>query len=80
MKTLVVVNPYSAHGSTAAKWAEKHDLLKQKIGDFDVALSTAAGDATILARKGLKNGYQRIIGVGGDGTVNEVINGFFEDN
>ncbi len=44
MKTLVVVNPYSAHGSTAAKWAEKHDLLKQKIGDFDVALSTVAAE------------------------------------
>ena len=80
MKTLVVVNPYSAHGSTAAKWAEKHDLLKQKIGDFDVALSTAAGDASILTREGLKNGYQRIIGVGGDGTINEIINGFFEDD
>ena len=80
MKTLVVVNPYSAHGSTAATWADKHDLLKQKIGNFDVALSTTAGVATILTREGLKNGYQRIIGVGGDGTINEIVNGFFEDN
>ena len=43
-------------------------------------MSTAAGDATTLTREGLINGYQKIIGVGGDGTINEIVNGFFEDN
>jgi YegS/Rv2252/BmrU family lipid kinase len=79
MKTKVVINPYSANGTTAAQWGDKSALLKQKIGNFDAELTTRPREATIIVQKALQNGYQRIIGVGGDGTVNEVVNGFFQD-
>jgi len=79
MKTKVVVNPYSANGTTAAQWGDKSALLKQKIGSFDAELTTRPREATLIVQKALQNGYDRIIGVGGDGTVNEVINGFFQD-
>ena len=38
-----------------------------------------SGDGTTLARELLKKGYQYIIAIGGDGTINEVVNGFFVD-
>jgi len=80
MKTKVVVNPYSANGTTAAQWGNKSALLKQKIGSFDAELTTRPREATLIVQKALQNGYERIIGVGGDGTVNEVINGFFQED
>jgi diacylglycerol kinase family enzyme len=80
MKTKVVINPYSANRSTAKQWADKSALLKGKIGSFDAELTTKALEATAITKKALKDGYQRIIAVGGDGTVNEVINGFFEND
>ncbi len=80
MKTKVVINPYSANQSTAKQWASKHAFLKEKIGRFDAEFTTKALEATTITKKALKDGYKRIIAVGGDGTVNEVINGFFEDD
>src|SRR3712207_8807925 len=44
-----------------------------------LALTKKAGDGTVLARKFLKQGFKNIVAIGGDGTLNEVANGFFED-
>ena len=80
MKTKVVINPYSANRSTAKQWADKSGLLKEKIGHFDAELTSKPFDATEITQNALKDGYERIIAVGGDGTVSEVINGFFEND
>ncbi len=44
-----------------------------------MALTEGPGHATELARAGLVGGVERVVAVGGDGTNNEVINGFFHD-
>ena len=80
MKTKVIINPYSANRSTAKQWGDKSALLKKRIGSFDTELTTKALEATLITKNALKNDYQHIIAVGGDGTVNEVVNGFFEDD
>ena len=49
------------------------------ISDYDVALTEARGHATELAAQGLRDGYEMIVAVGGDGTVHEIVNGFFDD-
>src|SRR5699024_3644686 len=40
--------------------------------------TTSAGDATYAAKEALKHDYDGIIAAGGDGTLNEVINGIAE--
>ncbi len=78
MKTLVVVNPNSANGSTGRKWPEIRGALMEHIGSFEEKFTAATGHATDLVREGLASGAERIICVGGDGTNNEVVNGFFD--
>jgi diacylglycerol kinase (ATP) len=45
----------------------------------DHVRTAAPGDATRLTREALRDGRRLIVAVGGDGTVNEVVNGFFDD-
>ena len=47
-------------------------------GSVQTLLTQAPGHATELAAQAIKNGARTIVAVGGDGTINEVVNGFFE--
>ncbi len=76
-KIAVVVNPASANGTTAKRWPEISSLMEQEGFDFTVYTTTGPGDATHLTRQALEDGYDLIVSVGGDGTANEVVNGFF---
>lgn len=78
-RTLFVVNPRSAGGRTAKQWAALEAVARKHVRDFEVKLTDSAGHATELTRAGLKAGAEMVVSVGGDGTNNEVINGFFED-
>ncbi|MEO8549620.1 MAG: diacylglycerol kinase family protein, partial [Kofleriaceae bacterium] len=76
-RTVVVVNPSSQGGRLGKRWPELADLLQRQF-PFDDVHTKAPGDATLLSREALRGGAERIVAIGGDGTVNEVINGFFE--
>ena len=79
-QTLVIVNPASSGGATGRHWPALADRLEAAIGPFDVAMTDAPGSATALARAALKGGTTRLIAVGGDGTVGEIVNGFFDQD
>jgi YegS/Rv2252/BmrU family lipid kinase len=78
MKTFFVVNPYSANGTTGKRWAELQAKIARAIPEFDHAFTERPMHAAELARAALKKGFECIVAVGGDGTINEVTNGFFE--
>ena len=78
MKTFVIVNPASSGGATRTHWSTMSEKFSLALPSFDTALTENRGHATLLTKNALMAGYKRIIAVGGDGTVNEVINGFFE--
>jgi len=78
LRTLVIVNPASGQGHAGRTWPRLARLISDLGIAFDVVRSQGPGDATALARRALKDGYQRLVVVGGDGTCNEVVNGFFE--
>ncbi len=76
-KTAVLVNPVSANGKTGKRWPEIASQLKVEGLDFDCFMTGGPGQATDLTRRALQQGFRLVIAVGGDGTANEVINGFF---
>ena len=75
----VVVNPRSGNGRTGKRWPTMGASLREAVGGYTLMLTEAPGHATELVRQALREGHDRIISVGGDGTHNEVVNGFFED-
>jgi YegS/Rv2252/BmrU family lipid kinase len=77
-RTVVVVNPKSQGGRLGKQWPQLAETLRRAFAFEDVA-TTAPGDATRIAREALRGGAERVVAVGGDGTINEVVNGFFEE-
>ncbi len=79
MKTFFVVNPKSANGATGKRWAELAAGIARTLSDFGVEFTRQPLDAVHITRHAIKSGYDCIVAVGGDGTINEVTNGFFEE-
>lgn len=77
-KTLFVVNPHSGNGKTGKEWPVIGKMAEELLGPFQTCLTCGPGDATRMTREHLLRGTDRIVCVGGDGTLNEVINGFFD--
>ncbi len=78
MRGLVVANPNAAAGGVGKRWSNHVRDVHACFGVYETAFTDAAGHATELVRKAIADGFERIIAVGGDGTVNEVVNGFVD--
>ncbi|MDQ1256127.1 MAG: glycerol-3-phosphate dehydrogenase [Candidatus Hydrogenedentes bacterium] len=78
-RSLAIVNPRSWGNRTGALWPEIESRLRHVIGPIKSVFTDSPKAATRLTAQALKEGMEQIIAVGGDGTVNEVVNGFFED-
>ena len=76
-RTLVIVNPASAGGRTGKRWPALRGALDKAALAYDVQHTTAPRDATSITRRALAEGFTRIVSCGGDGTLNEVVNGYF---
>ncbi len=76
--TVVIVNPNSQGGLVGRRWGAHAATIREAF-PFEAALTTACGDATRLTRQALRSGANRIVALGGDGTINEVVNGFFDE-
>ncbi|MDE3088216.1 MAG: diacylglycerol kinase family lipid kinase [Chloroflexota bacterium] len=78
MKSKLIVNPMSARGTMQKRWHEIEATLRAENLEYDFALTERRGHATELARAALAAGYELIVAVGGDGTLNEVVNGMLD--
>ncbi len=76
--TRVIVNPIAGAGKTAKKWPQIIDLLRSLGMDFEHDLTEGPGHAIELAKSAAKNGCELIVSVGGDGTINEIVNGLYD--
>jgi YegS/Rv2252/BmrU family lipid kinase len=71
-KTAAIVNPRAASGGAARHWPE----LVERLGLPEARFTEHPGHATRIAAELLEAGYERILAVGGDGTISETVNGF----
>src|SRR5258707_5650343 len=78
MTAFVVVNPRSGNGRTGRNWNAISRSLEASFPSFEFALTRVRGEATKLVHNALCEGHHEVIAVGGDGTINEAINGFFD--
>ena len=69
------MNPAAAGGTTGKRWPEIAHRAAQRGLDGDALISERPGQLTALAADAVAGGATRLVVVGGDGSVNEVVNG-----
>ncbi len=74
---LVIVNPNAGTGKCKKDWPLINSILKSRNFSYSSVMTERRFHAILLTRNLIKEGYRKIIVVGGDGTLNEVINGIF---
>lgn len=79
MKILFIVNPTSGRGKAAKKIPKLETLLKAKKVDYELVKTTKSGHAKNIAFK-RREGFDVVAVFGGDGTMNEVLNGLVGGN
>jgi len=77
MEWFVIVNPNAGKRKGEKDWLEIAAQLTASGIEFINVFTEHRNHAVLLARKYIENGYRNIIVVGGDGTLNEVVNGIF---
>lgn len=75
MKTCVILNPWAGKGSAGQRRGELEQALRNVDVQFDIIVTHARGGAIELTYQAIDRGYESIVAVGGDGTINEVVNG-----
>jgi len=75
----VIINPTARGGTTARQWPLIYELLRRHGIPFDHVFTERTGHAIELAKEATEAGYEVVVAVGGDGTVNEVVNGIVDE-
>ncbi len=78
-KIFFVVNPHAANGETGRQWPLIQAKARERLGPFRAQLTAGTDDATRITRQALQDGAELIVCIGGDGTLNEVVNGFMDE-
>ena len=74
-RPLVIANPASGRGRTGRGLSRSIAAIRDAVGDLDVAETGRRGDATALAAVAARDHRPLVIGLGGDGTLDEIVNG-----
>ena len=74
-KIKVIVNPVAGNGQVGKNWPRIAQMLQERQVPFSYDLTEGICHAIHLTQKAIADGYRTIIANGGDGTLNEVLNG-----
>ncbi|MGE5528623.1 MAG: diacylglycerol/lipid kinase family protein [Patescibacteria group bacterium] len=75
MRIKMILNPIAGRGRGGRTREALLDVLQASGVEYDVAVTGQRGAGRLLARQAVADGYDLIVAGGGDGTVNEVVNG-----
>lgn len=79
-RILFIINPISGTASKAGIPEAIEQYLDKSKFTYDIVKTEYAGHATELSRKAAADGYDIVVAIGGDGTVNEVARGIVHTN
>jgi YegS/Rv2252/BmrU family lipid kinase len=77
LEWVVIVNPNAGHGKGKKDWEKIAACLNERGITWSQHFTGRKGHAIVLAREAINSGYRKLLCVGGDGTLNELINGAF---
>ena len=77
-KSAIIANPRAGRGKAMGLYGPMKPALEDALAPAEFHVTTGPGQATKIARTALQRGANRIAVFGGDGTLNEVVNGFFD--
>lgn len=80
LRVLFLINPAAGHGQAKRTWEKVQSFLPQTMWDWSVYHSLRAGDLIRRAETAATEQWDRIVILGGDGTVHEVVNGLLNSN
>jgi len=79
MKLLIIYNPQAGGGRASGLLPKVEAYLREKNLGFDIKLTTHSGHAIAIAANADLTQYDAVIASGGDGTLFEVLNGYFQN-
>jgi diacylglycerol kinase (ATP) len=71
----IIVNPTAGKGKVARKWKQIEQILQELKFSYTVQFTEKRGHAECLVDDAVLKGHRNILGIGGDGTNNEICNG-----
>lgn len=77
MRTVAIVNPIAGHQRAPRTWPRLLEALGSKAASVVTWWSEYPGHAEVLAARARRQGFARVVAVGGDGTLLEVVNGLW---
>lgn len=80
MKHLFIINPTAGKGKNLSLIPIIEKMLEVKKEDYYIEVTKGVGHATEIVKHYVKNDDYRVYSVGGDGTLNEVLNGIVGSN
>jgi len=79
MKVLLVFNPFAGHGHAGKMFPKIETALNDQGIEFDLKSTNYPGHGVEIIRNADLNGYDGLVAAGGDGTLFEVINGYYQN-
>jgi len=80
MKILFIVNPVAGGGLAERVWKEKSSEVMASFPESRTIFTEKPGDAKDISKEAVNEGYDVVVSCGGDGTLNEVVNGIIGSN
>lgn len=74
-KFYIILNPRADRGHAGTVWLTVESLLSTADVEWAMARTECPGHATVLAEEAVEAGWPVVVIIGGDGTINEVVNG-----
>ncbi len=79
MKVLLVYNAHAGHGFAAKMLSEVESTFNQHSIEFDIQFTNYPGHGIEIVKNTDLKKYEGVVAAGGDGTLFEVINGYFQN-